>query len=43
VLNLLLDMNREEGTTMLLVTHEQELAASADRRIVLRDGMVVSD
>jgi putative ABC transport system ATP-binding protein len=43
VLDLLLGMNREEGTTMVLVTHEQELAASADRRILLRDGMVVSD
>ena len=41
VLDLLLALNREEGTTMVLVTHEQELAASADRRIVLRDGCVV--
>jgi putative ABC transport system ATP-binding protein len=42
VLDLLLAMNREEGTTMVMVTHEQSLAASADRRIVLRDGLVVS-
>jgi putative ABC transport system ATP-binding protein len=42
VLELLLAMNREEGTTMVMVTHEQTLAASADRRIVLRDGLVVS-
>jgi putative ABC transport system ATP-binding protein len=41
VLDLLLAMNREQGTTMVLVTHEQELAASADRCIVLRDGRVV--
>jgi predicted ABC-type transport system involved in lysophospholipase L1 biosynthesis ATPase subunit len=27
---------------MVLVTHEQALAESADRRIVLRDGLVVS-
>jgi predicted ABC-type transport system involved in lysophospholipase L1 biosynthesis ATPase subunit len=27
---------------MVLVTHEQSLAESADRRIVLRDGLVVS-
>src|SRR5262249_6601047 len=33
VLELLLAMNREEGTTMVMVTHEQTLAASADRRI----------
>ena len=30
------------GTTMVLVTHEPSLAGSADRRIVLRDGLVVS-
>jgi len=42
VLDLLLTMNREQGATMVLVTHEQSLAESADRRIVLRDGQVVS-
>ncbi len=42
VLELLLAMNREQGTTMVMVTHEETLAASADRRIVLRDGLVVS-
>ena len=42
VLDLLLALNREEGTTLVLVTHEQELAGSADRRIVLRDGLVVA-
>src|SRR4051794_11201940 len=43
VLELLLALNREQGTTMVMVTHEQSLAASADRRIVLRDGLVVSE
>ncbi|HTS60575.1 MAG TPA: ABC transporter ATP-binding protein [Candidatus Acidoferrales bacterium] len=42
VLELLLSLNREQGTTMVMVTHEQSLAESADRRILLRDGMVVS-
>src|SRR5207248_8339672 len=42
VLDLLLALNREEGATMVLVTHEESIAASADRRIVLRDGLVVS-
>jgi putative ABC transport system ATP-binding protein len=42
VLDLLLTMNREQGTTMVMVTHEQTLAESADRRIVLRDGLVIS-
>ena len=43
VLDLLLELNRRERTTLLLVTHEQELAASADRRIALHDGLIVSD
>ena len=42
VLDLLLDLNREEGTTMVMVTHEQSLAESANRRILMRDGLVVS-
>jgi putative ABC transport system ATP-binding protein len=41
VLDLLLALNREEGATLVLVTHEETIAASADRRIVLRDGLVV--
>ncbi len=41
VLDLLLALNRQEGATMLLVTHDQELAANADRRILLRDGRIV--
>ena len=41
VLDLLLSLNREEGTTLVLVTHDQELAGSADRRIQLRDGRIV--
>ena len=42
VLDLLLALNREQGATLVLVTHEQTLAESADRRIVLHDGLVVS-
>ncbi len=43
VLELMLELNRRERTTLLLVTHEQELAERADRRIHLRDGLVVAD
>jgi putative ABC transport system ATP-binding protein len=42
VLDLLLEMNREHGATLVLVTHEQSLADCAGRRIMLRDGLVVS-
>lgn len=43
VLELLLNLNQTEGTTLVLVTHDPVLATYADRRIVLRDGLVVED
>ena len=43
ILELLLKLNKEQGTTLVLVTHDQELASHADRRIVLRDGKIVED
>uniref|UniRef100_UPI0037DA3BF5 ABC transporter ATP-binding protein n=1 Tax=Terriglobus tenax TaxID=1111115 RepID=UPI0037DA3BF5 len=43
VLDLLLEMNRTSGTTLVMVTHDPTIAALASRRIVLKDGLVVSD
>lgn len=43
VLDLLIALNRREGATLVLVTHDQQLAAYADRVITLSDGVVVSD
>jgi putative ABC transport system ATP-binding protein len=43
VVALLGELNRELGTTLVLVTHDPELAASARRVIRLRDGMLVED
>ena len=43
VLELLLNLNKTEGTTLVLVTHDPVLATYADRRIVLRDGLILSD
>jgi putative ABC transport system ATP-binding protein len=43
VLDLLLDRNKRAGTTLVLVTHDPEVAAMADRKIVLRDGLIVED
>jgi putative ABC transport system ATP-binding protein len=43
VLDLLLQRNREAGTTLVLVTHDPEIADRADRKIVLKDGVIVED
>jgi putative ABC transport system ATP-binding protein len=43
VFDLLVGLNRERGTTLVLVTHEPTLAAAADRRVVLDAGRVVAD
>ena len=43
ILQLLLELQRERGTTLLLVTHSPEIAQSADRVVTLKDGRVVSD
>jgi putative ABC transport system ATP-binding protein len=41
VLDALLDLNRREGVTLVLVTHDSELTGRASRTIVMRDGRVV--
>ena len=43
VFDLMLKLNRQHNATLVLITHDHELAALADRRIALRDGRVVSD
>jgi putative ABC transport system ATP-binding protein len=43
VLDLLLKRNREAGTTLVLVTHDPEVASHADRKIVLKDGLIAED
>ncbi|GAB3814486.1 ABC transporter ATP-binding protein [Pontibacter rugosus] len=40
---LLFDLNRESGTTLVLVTHDLELAEKTDRIIRIKGGMLVSD
>jgi putative ABC transport system ATP-binding protein len=40
---LLFDLNRERGTSLVLVTHDEELARRAGRVIRLRGGEVVAD
>ncbi len=43
ILELLRDVHDRRGTTIVLVTHDAELAAIADARLVLRDGAVVEN
>jgi len=40
VMNLLTAASREQGTTVILVTHEARVAAYADREVIVRDGKV---
>lgn len=43
VLELLLRRHRESGTTLVMVTHDPQISEWAERRIVLRDGLVIED
>jgi putative ABC transport system ATP-binding protein len=43
VLDLLTELNRETGQTILMVTHNREVAARAHRTIYMRDGRIVPD
>jgi putative ABC transport system ATP-binding protein len=43
VLNLMAELNRQHGTTLVLVTHDPALAQSADRQIVLNDGRIATE
>src|SRR5579884_466741 len=43
VLELLLSLNRSEAATLVLVTHDREIANQADRIVTLKDGRIISD
>ncbi len=43
VMRLLTSLNRDDGITIVMVTHEPEVAAYAGRTIVFRDGRIASD
>ncbi|HSO70013.1 MAG TPA: ABC transporter ATP-binding protein [Arachnia sp.] len=41
--NILLDLNRQHGITLIVVTHDDDLAGRCDRRLLIRDGLLVGD
>ncbi|MAT17412.1 MAG: ABC transporter ATP-binding protein [Leifsonia sp.] len=41
--DLLFNLNREHGITLIIVTHDEELAARCDRQLRIRDGLLVDD
>jgi len=43
VIELIIRLNRDHGSTLVLVTHDPALAAHADRIVRLRDGRIASD
>ena len=43
IMETLTRLNREHGVTIIVVTHESDIAAYADRTLTMRDGLIVSD
>ncbi len=43
IMETLVSLNREQGLTVIVVTHEADIAAYADRILTMRDGQIVSD
>jgi len=41
VIDMLFEVNRSRGTTLVLVTHDRDLAARADLQVIMRDGRIV--
>jgi len=43
IMGILEKLNRDEGITIILVTHESEIASYASREVVIKDGQVLDD
>jgi putative ABC transport system ATP-binding protein len=43
VMQLLKDLNKEQNITIIMVTHEDDMASYADRTIVFKDGLIIND
>jgi putative ABC transport system ATP-binding protein len=43
IMDLLVELNRSEGLTIVMVTHEDDMAAYASRLVLFSDGRIISD
>jgi putative ABC transport system ATP-binding protein len=43
IIDLLFEINREQGTTLIMATHDEQLASLCQRRLVLDGGKLVDD
>lgn len=41
--DILFELNREHGITLIVVTHDEDLAARCDRQLRIRDGLLIDD
>ncbi len=43
IVDLLFDLNHKKGITLIIVTHDEDLAALCDRRLHMKDGLLTED
>jgi putative ABC transport system ATP-binding protein len=43
IIELMFELNREQGTTLMLVTHDRVLAARADLRLEIDEGRLINE
>lgn len=43
IMEILAELNREDGITIILVTHEPDIATYASRELIMKDGQIVQD
>jgi putative ABC transport system ATP-binding protein len=43
IIRLLLELNQKQGTTIIMVTHDEQVAAQTRRMLYLQDGKIIKD